>query len=225
MPSALRELIALIRLNESGSTLRSALLEQGAVLGPELGLSDDELRRLTELADEDLERALTGLVRRAHVQRSEAHRAGARELALTAAERLGAKARRTRTGAFGLDVSLLLGDALADRQAKYVLFDVDGREVPIFRSTLMAVRRVARPFADLSAEVAADALRFRWHAGRGGFNFYPQLLQLHERDRALPVLLREIVDETSDHERSLPRVERGRGSWLGDVLADVGFSF
>jgi hypothetical protein len=225
MPNALRDLIALLRLRESGSTLRSVLLEQGAVLGPELGLSDEELRRLTDLADDDLQRALTGLVRQAQVQKSQVQGTAARELALAAAERLGANAKRTVTGGFALDVGLLLGDVLTDRHTKYVAFDVGGTEVPIFRSTLLAVRRVARPFGDLSAEVTPDALRFRWHSGQGGFNFYPQTLPLHERDRALPVLLRETTcEQLEDRPAESHNVPRRDGAWLGDILADFGFS-
>jgi hypothetical protein len=225
MPSALRELVALLRLKESGSTLRSALLERGAVFGPELGLSDDELRRLTDLADDDLQRALTGLVRQAHVQRSQVQSTAARELALAAAERLGANARRTLTGGFAVDVGLLLGDVLTDRHTKYVAFDVGGTEVPIFRSTLLAVRRVARPFGDLSAEVTPEALRFRWHDGQGGFNFYPQTLSRDDRKRALQVLLRERSDEQRENGNAhRSRIRCKNGNWLGDVLADLGFS-
>lgn len=111
-----------------------------------------------------------------------------------------------------LDVDTLLGELLADKTRKYIVFGLPGSNVAIDRCTLAQVAWLRRMFMDLAAWVDDDGLHFRWRGGRAGFNWRPQVVPDHQRHRVLDVSLC----------RPVRRPAAGRGAWLGEVLRDVG---
>ena len=213
-PRELKELALLVRIPEPHSTnLGDYLASNAEALAPFLRATPANLRSTGALLDEDVAPKLRHRLERISRSVLEERRARSMERAARAAVTLGATARWTEYGAV-LDVDLLLRDVLADRTKKHVAFKGRGIDVPASRNTLAQVARLRRLHIDLVAFVDSEGLHFRWKGGRGGYNWKPQVVHPADADRVLTVRLRP-ARPASVHAR--------RGSWLGDVLREMGF--
>lgn len=152
-----------------------------------------------------------------------------------------------------LDVGILLGDLLADRRVKDVSFDLDDElRVVIPLRTLVKVRQTLGKRADLVAFVDDHGLHFRWKDGRGGLRLYSQSVQawsallpvdltppalpapvipVVEAPRA-PTLIEALKEEPAPQLPAMPpphpparsaRPPRRSGSWLHEILSNIGF--
>lgn len=215
MQSALRELKALIRANDSEG-LRAALAEHASPLGGELeSLDETELyRRVRRL-----------------IQVSNARETARRDAALRAESRQ-AQHELARTAVFAeggiwLDPRLLLGPLLAER-SKYVCVHVDNWNVAVERSRLLRARRALRPFRDLTASIDPSALRFGWHGGRGGLVLRPQVVSRVDRSSIVNVVLTRPFaspEPTRPHRRNPPSAPRRTPSkWLTELGDALGFT-
>ena len=132
---------------------------------------------------------------------------------MRAATTLGRTVRWTEQGAV-LDTDLLLGDVLADREKKYIAFKGEYFEVAIERDTLVRAAMVRRIYIDVAASVDAEGLHVRWRGGRGGYNWKARFVAPVDRERVLPVELRQPVWA------DVPRP----GAWLGELLQQMGYA-
>ena len=206
----LRELTYLARAAEPGShDLGSYVSAHADILSPLLRTSPGDLRASANVADEII---AAKILRRLSRVRGEARveRDGRlAQVSLRAAAALGSQARWAG-GVAVLEVGLLLGDLLADKKTKYVVFEGENVSVTVARQTLADVRSQRRSLGGLTAFVDGAGLHFRWRGGRGGFNW--RNLAVPSAASALHIPLR-------------PRpAEHHRGAWLGDVLREVGFT-
>jgi hypothetical protein len=115
-----------------------------------------------------------------------------------------------------LDPAILLGDLLADDSLKFVAFDLDGAEVAVQRSVLVAAARVLRTRCDLSALVEPKGLHLRWGGSRGGINWYPRRVSAEERDLVLRVELVRQPELAQATTRPSPR-------WSWDAFLEIAF--
>jgi hypothetical protein len=211
-PDPLRELAVLLRAPEPGTTnLTSHVAEHAELIGEELQLPPKYLRALAGQDDEHVAPRLRRWLETAEASALESRRARRAERSLRAAALLGDSVRWTELGG-ELDVDTLLGDLLADKTRKYIVFNLPSSNVAIETRALAQVGWLRRIFIDLAAWVDEDGLHFRWRGGRGGFNWRPQIVASHQRHRVIEVSLRPSV--------RVPAA--GRGAWLGEVLRDVG---
>jgi hypothetical protein len=208
----LRELARLLRAPEPGSTnLGFHLADHADVLAPLLGTTPRDLRAGADDIDEvvapKLLRRLDSVEREL---RDECDRRRA-EVSIRAANTLGATARWMEERAV-LEVDLLLGDLLADKRMKFVTFaDRENKlAVTVARWMLADVRPLRRIHIDLVAWVDAEGFHFRWRGGRGALNWRPKVVPTCAEATELTVTLRE------------RRIHRSRGTWLGDVLQELG---
>jgi hypothetical protein len=113
-----------------------------------------------------------------------------------------------------LDTDLLLGDVLADREKKYIIFNGDDFTTAIERDTLVRTTSLRRMFIDVAAYVGVAGLHVRWRGGRGGYNWKPRFVAPVDRERVVTVELRPPV------RAAVPRP----GAWLGELLQEMGFA-
>lgn len=83
--------------------------------------------------------------------------------AQSAAQKLAATAIRY-SDTYGIDIGVLLGDALADPRTSYVSFELPDGRVPLLRVHLKKARSSLKDFNDLSAHVDRLGLHIRWRA-------------------------------------------------------------
>ena len=209
-PDPLRELALLARTAEPGTTnLADYIASRAEELGPALHVTPKLLRRVAGHDDAKVAPRLRRWLERANSTLIEDRRARHIEASLRAAAFLGDTARWTTFGAI-VQVDVLVGDLLADRGRRYIVFSFGARSIAIERSTLTRVTPLRRMFLDLAAFVNNEGLHFRWRGGRGGFNWKSRRVPEEERRRVLEVMLRA------------PRSARTTaGAWLGDVLTDL----
>jgi hypothetical protein len=210
----LRELQQLLRVAEEGAHDLGAFLAAHAdELAPALGSSPDDLRAAVELPDEIVARRVRARLRgRRELDQKQKAQEDA-EVARRAANALGGTVRWTEQGAV-LDVDLLLGDLLADREKKYVEFKGPDFTTAIERGLLARTALVQRLFIDVAAYVDADGLHVRWRGGRGGYNWRARFVPPVDRAHVLTVELRPPV------RAAVPRP----GAWLGELLHEMGFA-
>ena len=203
-PDLLRELGVLVRDGEFLS-VENFVTEHAAELAPLLGTTARDLLQGPGHPD-----FLSRLGRRLDVvlqKRRQLRREAASDRAITAAVTLGRTARwfvpgGTR-GVWVLDVELVLGDLLAGAD-KFVRFETPHNKVVIASDVLRRARILPRLFIDLVSFLDLDGLHFRWKAGRGALNLYPQKV---EPTTALVVTL------------AMPALDAARA--VGDGLSDA----
>jgi hypothetical protein len=208
----LRELAQLLRAPEPGSTnLGSHLADHANVLAPLLRTTPRDLRAGANDVDEVVAPKL--LRRLESVERELRDECDRRrtEVSVRAAHALGATARWMDDRAV-LEVDLLLGDLLADKRVKLVVFEdrEDNVSVAVARWMLADVRPLRRIHIDLVAWVDAEGFHFRWRGGRGALNWRSKVVPADAEAAMLTVPLRS------------RRIHRSRGAWLGDVLQELG---
>lgn len=201
--------------------------------------------------DEHLAPELEERLRRHTEARLEHRQETAQERAQHAAARLSKTAHR-KSKAFLLDVPTLLGDLLADRKVKSIAFELGGSaRVTVPLRTLVRVRQALGKRDDLVAFVDEDGLYFSWKNGRGRLRFtsqpvdrwsaaltvellrptLPALAVRHVEAPSAPTLV-EALNEKPSPMPALPtrpsparsaRPTRRGGSWLHDILSNLGF--
>jgi hypothetical protein len=218
-----------LRAPEPGShNLGQHLAEHGEHLAPLLGVEPGELQALIALPDEGAAPHLKEMLRRREDQRASRWAAAMQECSLAAARRLAETAVWSQ-GAVTLDVSVLLGGLLADASRIHISFVSDGFQVTLPREKLVEVgKALLKQHTDLLAWADGSGLHFRWKRGRGGLNLVSKEIPAREAAYVLHVTIPPPVPEERRH-RAPPRIEeasrgvRGRGSWLGDILSELGF--
>jgi hypothetical protein len=208
----LRELAQLLRAPEPGSTnLGSHLAEHADVLAPLLRTTPRDLRAGANDVDEVVAPKVQGRLESAERElRDECDRRRA-EVSIRAAHTLGATTRWME-GRAVLEVDLLLGDLLADKRVKFVVFEEEDQvSITVARWMLADVRPLRRIHLDLVAWVDGEGVHFRWRGGRGALNWRPQVVPAGAETSVLAVLLRA------------RRIRQTHGAWLGDVLQELGF--
>ena len=206
---------------------------------------------LVGVPDEHLAPELEERLRRHAEARLDHRQVTARERAQHAAAMLSQTAYR-KGKAFLLDVPTLLGDLLADRKVKSIAFELNGDvRVTVPLRTLVRVRQALGKRDDLVAFVDEDGLYFSWKSGRGRLRFTSQPVDRwstalpvelsppalptpavhHIKAPSAPTLVEALIEEPSpmpalpkrpSPARSARPTRRG-GSWLHDILSNLGF--
>src|SRR5262249_47739509 len=145
-------------------------------------------------------------------ERAGDHQAAVQEIALAAAQRLGATAVWANDIA-SLDVRLLLGKLLLDTSRSYITLDAAGPcgefQVNLPRSLLVNVAKELGQRPDLLAWVDEAGLHLRWNGGRGGLNFISQCVPASEAMSMLTVNIPSPV-------MASPRAPAPRSRWFSD---------
>ena len=224
--SSIAELERLVRAFEPGGhTLGPHLAEAGEALARRMGIDPAEFQALVDLPDEQVSQRLHVLFQSRVASRAAVHGAMVEQAALAAAQRLAATTV-WHNDAVALDPGILLGDLLVDTNRAYIAFHVAGQfQTCVPRSTLVSAAQVlGSNQPDLTAWVDRAGLHFRWRGGRGGVNFFPQLIPTHETEHLLRVNLPTPVVETIRRApAAATRMQRGL-AWLTDLLAELAFS-
>jgi len=184
-----------------------------AELAPIFGIEEHILRGVSDQPDHLLGPKVVHAIDQ--LRERSAHDLAIRKntIASVAARALAQGARWTVDGV-SLDPAVLLGDLLADDSLKFVVFDLDGKDVAVQRSVLLAAARVLRTKQDLTALVAPKGLHLRWGSSRGGINWYPQRVSAEERDLVLRVELVRQPERVHVTARPRPR-------WSWDAFLEV----
>jgi hypothetical protein len=215
--SSIAELERLLRVTEpSSNNLGQYLAEAGEELAARLGVGAEKLAALVALPDEKIAPLLEQLLEHRASERTAAHQADVRAVAMSAAQQLGATAVWTNDVA-AIAVGLLLGELLLDTSKSYILFDAHGLcvefQVSLPRSLLVNVAKEIGRRPDLIAGIDEQGLHLRWNRGRGGFNFISQSVPASE---AMNVLYVNIPPPVVRSQR-VPV----RGGWFAEVLSEV----
>jgi hypothetical protein len=215
--SSIAELERMVRTPEPGTNnLGRYLAEHGEELAGRLAVDAAQFAALAELPDEQVAPLLKQLFEHRASECSAAHQAEVREIALTAAQRLGATAVWMNDVAT-LDVRLLLGDLLVDTSRSYITLDAvalrGGFQVNLPRSLLVNVAKEIGRRPDLVAGIDDQGLHFRWNHGRGGLTFLSQCVPASEAANVLTVnILPPLV--------KLHRAP-ARSGWFSDLLSEL----
>jgi hypothetical protein len=227
--SGLASLERALRAPEPGShNLGQHLAEHGEYLAPLLGVEPGDLQALVVLPDEDVAPRLKELFRQREEQRSSRWAAAMQECSLDAAQRL-AGAATWHHGAAMLDVSVLLGGLLADPSRTHIALVSDAFRVNMPRQKLLEVGKVLlKQYTDLIAWADNAGLHFRWKRCRGGLNFFSQEIPARDVSHVLHVFIPRPAEEkpqpsTPQRSTRRPPSTRERGSWLGEILSELGF--
>jgi hypothetical protein len=227
--SGLASLERALRAPEPGShNLGQHLAEHGEYLAPLLGVEPGDLQALVALPDEDVAPRLKELFRRREEQRASRWAAAMHECSLDAAQRL-AGAATWHHGAAMLDVSVLLGGLLADPSRTHIALVSDAFRVNMPRQKLVEVGKVLlKQYTDLIAWADDSGLHFRWKRCRGGLNLFSQAIPARDSAHVLHVVIPRPAEEKpqpSTQQRSTRGLRNARrgGSWLGDILSELGF--
>jgi hypothetical protein len=227
--SGLASLERALRAPEPGSrNLGQHLAEHGEYLAPLLGVEPGDLQALVALPDEDVAPRLKELFRRREEQRASRWAAAMQECSLDAAQRL-AGAATWHQGAAMLDVNVLLGGLLADPSRTHIALVSDAFRVNMPRQKLVEVGKVLlKQYTDLIAWADNAGLHFRWNRCRGGLNLFSQEIPARDVGYVLHVVIPRPAEEKpqlSTPQRSTrgPRNARRGGSWLGEILSQIGF--
>jgi hypothetical protein len=172
-----RELALLARVPEPGSNnLGEFVANHADELAQALDADPHKLALARALDDEELLPRIVQLLERARRRRVRDDLARRCERSIAAAIRLGQTARWTELGV-ELDVDLLLGEVLADRMRKWVLFEGEGLSVAVPQHLIAASRFVGRQHLDLGAYADERGLHFRWRGGQGRYNWRSQAVR------------------------------------------------
>ena len=211
-PALLRELGCLVRGQDAQAVRES--LRHSAVALDGLGLNGHR-HDLAELSDPELLATVGEALRRHRLDAEAARRGAAVQKAERAASELSTTAR-WKGNVVELNPRLVLGDLLA-APTKFVAFHINDTAVPVLRSKLLQLRRIAGRLPALAVTLNSEALEFRWRQGTGGLNFRPQHVSRDDRDEVMHVVLARPVPTPE------PVPVRRDGAWLNEVLADLGF--
>ncbi|HTN92581.1 MAG TPA: hypothetical protein VL242_53300 [Sorangium sp.] len=241
--SGLAGLERVLRAREPGShNIGDYVAEHDEELAVLLGVDASEFRALAGQLDEDAAPRVRALLQQRAETRTLRHQAARRDAVLAAAQRLATTAVWRESTAL-LDMSLLLGDLLADVTIQHISLVSRVFAVHLPRRKLVEVAEVLpRQFADLVSWVARDALHFRWRQGRGGLSLYSQVVPASESAYVLHVSIpapairkhRPAPGPASPERRShdaprpnpvdaAPAARRSTG-WLAEALTEAAFS-
>jgi hypothetical protein len=215
--NSVAKLERMLRVVEPGANnLGRYLAEHGEELADRLHVDVATLSVLADLPDEQITPLLKQLFEHRASERSTAHQAEVRDMALAVAQQLGATAVWTNDIAM-LDVRLLLGELLVDTTRSYITLDAGsthgGFRVSLPRSLLVNAARELGQRPDLVAWVDQAGLNFRWNQERGGLNFFSQRVPASEAANVLTVSFLP----------PLVRLHRAptRSGWFSDLLSEV----
>jgi len=216
----IRELAKLARVADHGlHNIGTFLREHAAELGPVLGVDDDVLQGVSDQPDHLLGPKIEHALRQIRERRAQDLAIRKNQVASAASRELAERATWTRDVAL-LDPTILLGNLLADDTRKYIAFDVDGKEVAVERSTLVATAKVLSRRPDVVASVDAGGVRIRWNGGCGGLNWRPQQVLPADRDQVLRVeLVRQ--PELSYVPAPPPVPKRPSPRWSWDAFLEI----
>ncbi|WP_437656772.1 hypothetical protein [Sorangium sp. So ce1182] len=186
--SGLAGLERVLRAFEPGShNIGDYVAEHDEELAILLGVDAGELRALAGQLDEEAAPRVRVLLQQRAEARTLRHQAARRDAVLAAAQRLAMTAVWRESAAL-LDMSLLLGDLLADVTVQHISLVSRVFAVHLPRKKLVEVAEVLpRQFADLVSWVDRAGLHFRWHQGRGGLSLYSQVVPASESAHVLHV--------------------------------------
>jgi hypothetical protein len=209
------ELVRLVRAPEPGGhNVGEYVADHADVLASLLEVQACELDAARAVVDDITAPRLRALLERVRGREQDRDRLRRRERSRAAVERLGGSVHWVEQRAV-LDVDLLFGELLADRQVRWLSFHAPGHfQTTIGRSELRGSARLRRVHPDLAAWVDEAGLHVRWKGGRGGYNWFSQSPPSGTQSRVLTILL-PLPEPTR-------RVERG-GAWLGQVLRELGY--
>jgi hypothetical protein len=231
---------ALRALQPGSHNLGHYLAEHGDELAALLDVGVDELQALSSQPDEESAPRIRELLQRRMEIRSAHHQASRRDAALGAAQRLAATAVWRANTTAVLDVTILFGDLLADPDSRHISLVSRSFEVHLPRKTLVEAAQVLpRQFADLVSWVDPAGLHFRWRHGRGGLDFYPQVVPASEwahvlcvnipapafeQARPTPISRERRKEVTRPALANGPAPARPNMGWFAEALTEIAFS-
>jgi hypothetical protein len=231
---------ALRALQPGSRNLGHYLAEHGNEFAALLDVGENELRALYSQPDEEAAPRIRELLQRRTEMRTAHHQAARRDAAMGAAQRLAATAVWRANTTAVLDVTILFGDLLADPDTRHINLVSRAFEVHLPRKTLVdAAHVLPRQFADLVSWVDPAGLHFRWRYGRGGLDFYPQVVPASEWAHVLCVNIPAPAVEqarptpvTRERRRHVarpglanrPNPARSNMGWLAEALTEIAFS-
>lgn len=211
--------------------------EEFAVL---LGVDAGEFRALAGKLDEEAAPRVRALLQQRAEARTLRHQAARRDAVLAAAQRLAMTAVWRESAAL-LDMSVLLGDLLADVTIQHISLESRVFAVHLPRKKLVEVADVLpRQFTDLVSWVDRAGFHFRWRQGRGGLSLYSQVVPASDSARVLhvnipaPAVRKHRPAPPSPERRSqdTPRPSPANAAfpaaratgWLAEALTEAAFS-
>ncbi|WP_437896170.1 hypothetical protein [Sorangium sp. So ce124] len=241
--SGLAGLERVLRALEPGShNIDDYVAEHDEELAVLLGVDASELRALAGQPDDEAAPRVRALLQHRAEARTLRHQAARRDAVLAAAQRL-AMTAVWRDSAVLLDMSVLLGDLLADVTVPHISLVSRLFAVHLPRKKLVEVAEVLpRQFADLVSWVDRTGLHFRWRQGRGGLSLYSQVVPASESTHVVNVSIpapaikkhrpapasacpgRRIQDAPRPNPaNAAPAAPRSAG-WLAEALTEAAFS-
>lgn len=214
----LQELVRLVKVAEEGSNEIGAFLRlHSAELALSLNVPEPVLLAAALEPDELLAKKVAGTLRKNKEDKSTA----SAEVAMEAAKQVAASATWNGDAAY-LDTRLLLGKLLVDTCNKYIEFELEqDKGVAVERRKLLLTSQCLRNRTDLFASVDSKGLHFRWSRGRGGLNWYPQLVVPIDRSLVQRVsLIREPAKVVVQN--TITTTKKG-SSWAWDAFADFAY--
>ncbi|WP_437301122.1 hypothetical protein [Sorangium sp. So ce426] len=239
--SGLAGLERVLRALQPGShNIGDYVAEHDEELAVLLGVDASELRALAGQLDEEAAPRVRALLQHRAEARTIRHQASRRDAVLAAARRL-AMTAVWRDSAALLDISVLLGDLLADVTVQHIGLMSRVFAVHLPRKKLVEVADVLpRQFADLVSWVDRTGLHFRWRQGRGGLSLYSQAVPASESAHVLhvsipaPAIRKHWPAPASADRRSrdAPRPNPTNAAlsaarttgWLAEALTEAAFS-
>jgi hypothetical protein len=190
-----------------------------AELAPVLGIDEHVLQGMSDQPDHLLAAKLEHALAALRTRRGQEHAVHQNLRASSAARQL-AETAAWDGNAVNVDPAILLGDLLVDRSRKHIEFCLDGeKDVAVERIHLLATGRAIAHKCDACAVIDGGGVHIRWGGGRGGLNWYRQIVLPADSDAALRVeFARKPVSTAS------PAMKRPRPRWSLDVLADLVFA-
>jgi hypothetical protein len=185
----LRELAQLVRFVEPhGTNIGQFVAEHAGALARLLPCAESELVAATHERDAELADRLRARLERALVKAQQERHSRDVERAHRAAAELARTARWFERGVV-LDVDVLLGAVANGAVAKHVALALPDATLVFEAALLRRARILLRTFLDVAVFVDAEALHFRWKAGRGVINTKSQVVSAAQMRAALVVVI------------------------------------
>lgn len=217
----LETLASVVESDNAAEELVPLLSEHGGLIASALGVTASQLTTMCKAPPLDRTVRFRVALRKHRERHEESLRRQAENLSIAAAEML-VGLSRWHEQHLALDAKIVLGGLLADRQRKYICFEVDGyAAVPVLRERLLRAKRALRPF-EVECYIDGRGLNFRWRGGRGGLLLTAQNVDTVDAQTVLRVVF--VRPQPKLVERQPLRLPTPpASSWLGDVLLDLAY--